>query len=142
MLRIPDDVGQDSDSTRTEFRSFRTTFRGYPDSFPAALSGEGPEQTGSEGVTRPVVPPIGQITLAVSWHENLNNDDYFSSWLRQISRLKMRVGSAGSAMRLLSVFPYQVVMLSLEIERQNTSVGSAVLVQRSMRAKSPAIRGR
>ena len=40
-------------------------------------------------------------------------------------------GSTGSAMRLSAVRPYQVVMLSLEIERQNVSLGSVSLVQRS-----------
>ena len=65
-----------------------------------------------------------------------------SSWLWQISQLKMRPGLAGSEMRLSGVLPYQVVTLSLEMERQKTSVASPVFVQRSMRAKSPSIRGR
>ena len=43
-------------------------------------------------------------------------------------------------MRLSSVLPYSVVMLSLEIERQwDTPV---VSIQRSMRANSPSMRGR
>ena len=45
-------------------------------------------------------------------------------------------------MRLLDVLPYQVVMLSLEMERQKTSVASSVFIQRSMRANSPSMRGR
>src|SRR5262245_5564438 len=65
-----------------------------------------------------------------------------SSWLRQISQVKMRLPSAGSATRLSADLPYQVVMLSLEIERQKTSDKSPVFVQRSMRAKSPSVRGR
>src|ERR1035441_5585045 len=51
----------------------------------------------------------------------------------------MRLGSAGSAMRLSGVLPYQVVMLSLEMERQNASCGSDRLIQRSMRANKPSL---
>ena len=47
-----------------------------------------------------------------------------------------------AAMRLSAVLPYQVVTLSLEIERQKLSWRLASLVQRSMRAKSPSRRGR
>lgn len=47
-----------------------------------------------------------------------------------------------AAKRLSSVLPYQVVMLSLDMERQKLSFGSARLVQRSTRAKSPSMRGR
>src|SRR3990172_1443974 len=65
-----------------------------------------------------------------------------SSWLSQISQVKIAAGFSGSAMRLSAVLPYHVVMLSLEIERQKTSEASRVLVQRSMRANRPSIRGR
>ena len=51
-------------------------------------------------------------------------------------------GIAGSAMRLSAVLPYQVVTLSLEIERQNVSCGSETLIQRSIRANRPSTRGR
>ena len=58
------------------------------------------------------------------------------------AQLKIREGSAGSAMRLSLVLPYQVVTLSLVIDRQNMSVGSAMLVKRSMRADAFSTRGR
>ncbi|MNY62293.1 hypothetical protein D3C86_1990860 [compost metagenome] len=45
-------------------------------------------------------------------------------------------------MRLSAVLPYQVVTLLFEMERQNTSLASARLVQRSMRANKPSMRGR
>ena len=54
----------------------------------------------------------------------------------------MRVGSAGSATRLVAFWPNQVVMLSFEIVLQKTSVASATFDQRSMRANSPSTRGR
>ena len=45
-------------------------------------------------------------------------------------------------MRLPESEPYHVVMLFLEIERQRTSARLPRLDQRSMRAKSPSMRGR
>ena len=41
-----------------------------------------------------------------------------SSWLSQISQLKMRLESAGSTIRLSGVLPYHALVLSRESERQ------------------------
>ena len=50
-----------------------------------------------------------------------------SSWLWQMSQEKTRDASAGSKTRDSAVLPYQVVTLSREIERQNTSPAAGLI---------------
>ena len=52
------------------------------------------------------------------------------------------LASSGSKIRESASVPYRVRMLSFEMERQWTSSGLSTLVQRSMWANNPSMRGR
>src|SRR5215213_1320541 len=64
-----------------------------------------------------------------------------SSWLSSMSHLKMRDSSSGSAILLSELFPYIVVILSLEIVLQWTFSLFVLFFHFSMRANSPSILG-